>query len=108
MVAEDIHLKKCFPQPPLTAFRRQNNLRNYLIKSKVAPPPPILPQREMKGMKKCGKACTACPFILTGKNVKIDKLGKLRKNSNGSLSTSFTLFNARNVIKNTLEQQDAS
>ena len=24
-------------------------------------------------MKKCGKSCTACPYILEGKNIKIDK-----------------------------------
>jgi hypothetical protein len=73
MVTEDKYLKKCFTQPPITAYRRQNNLRNFLIKSKIAPPPQLHPQREMKGMKNCGKACTACPFILTGKNVKIDQ-----------------------------------
>ena len=32
MVSEDKYLKKCFSKPPLTAFRRQNNIRNYLIK----------------------------------------------------------------------------
>ena len=34
MVSQDTYLKQCFPKPPLTAFRRQNNLRNFLIKSK--------------------------------------------------------------------------
>ena len=73
MVAEDKYLKRYFTQPPLRAQRRQNNLNNFLIQSKEAPPHQLHPQREMKSMKKCGKACTACPFILTGKFVKIDQ-----------------------------------
>ena len=71
MVAEDKYPKKCFT--PLPAYRRQIYLTNFLIKSEVAPPPPLHPQREMKGMTKCGKACTAFPFILKGKNVKKDQ-----------------------------------
>ena len=72
MVAEDKYLKKCFLKPPLTAFRRQNNIRNYLIKSKIAPPPQLHPKRKLKGMSKCGKAFTACPYILGGQKVRID------------------------------------
>ena len=40
MVTQHKYLKECFKKPPLTAFRRQTNLRNFLIKSKVAPSPP--------------------------------------------------------------------
>ena len=42
MIGEDSHLKDVFAQPPLTAFRRQNNLWDMLIQSKLpAPIPPI-------------------------------------------------------------------
>ena len=32
MVSQNTYLKECFKEPPLTAFRRQPNLRNFLIK----------------------------------------------------------------------------
>ena len=59
--------REVFEQPSLTAFRRQNNLRNRLVKLKVPPPQPLHPKRELKGMSNCGKPCTACPFVKTGK-----------------------------------------
>ena len=37
MVSQDNCLKECFTKPPLIAFRRQANIRNFLIKSKVSP-----------------------------------------------------------------------
>ena len=63
MVLQDKHLEKCFSQPPLTAFKRQTNLRDLLIKSKVPPPPKKYPERHIKGMVKCGRPCTACAYI---------------------------------------------
>ena len=73
-----------FEEPPLTAFRRQNNLRDMLIKSKVPPPPPIHPKRVVKGMSKCGKACTACSYVEVGKTIKIEEnnLWKIEKQVN--------------------------
>ena len=50
---------------------RQNNIRDILIKAKVPPVPNRYPHREVKGMAKCGKNCTACPYIQTGNEVKI-------------------------------------
>ena len=73
MVAQDKYLAEVFEKPPLTAFRRQNNLRDMLIKSKVPPPLSLHPIREVKGMTKCGRACTACPFVKIGKTLKIEK-----------------------------------
>ena len=73
MISQDQYLANVFPEPPLTAFRRQNNIRNILIKSKVPNPPKLHPERNIKGMLKCGKACTACPFINQRKTVKINK-----------------------------------
>ena len=72
MTMQDQNLKECFAQPPLIAYRRQANLRNFLIKSKLPPPPERYPRRDLKGTKRCGKACTACPFI-EGKQVKINQ-----------------------------------
>ena len=75
MALQDKHLEKCFSQPPLTAFKRQTNLRDLLIKSKIPPPPKKYPERHIKGMTTCGKSCTACAYILQTKEVKIPHTG---------------------------------
>ena len=67
MTSQDRYLSDVFPQPPLTAFRRQKNLRNFLIKSKIPPPANTYPKRELCGMARCGKSCPVCPFIKPGK-----------------------------------------
>ena len=71
MVAQDSYLAEAFPQPPLTAFKRQKNLRDFLVRAKVPKSPKTHPQRQLKGMKKCGKMCTACPYIREGRVIKI-------------------------------------
>ena len=67
----DPYLKEVFKEPPLIAFRRQTNIKDILIKSKVPDPPRKNEPREQKGMQKCGRDCTACPFIKTGRKIKI-------------------------------------
>ena len=81
MTSQNQYLKSVFPRPPLTAFRRQANIRNLLVRAKVAGPPRLYQSRSLKGMVKCGKGCTACPFLETAKNIKIDKktLGTLTR-----------------------------
>ena len=71
-MGQNKYLREVFEQPPLTAFRRQNNLRDMLIKSRVPAPTPLHPSRYIKGMSKCGRACPACPFVLEGKDVKLE------------------------------------
>ena len=63
MKSQDTYLNEVFAKPPLTVFRRQQHIRNFIIKAKVPPPPEHYPKRLLKGMKNCGKACSACPFI---------------------------------------------
>ena len=67
------YLAEVFPEPPLVAFKRQKNVKDYVIRSKIPPIPTSRPKRTLKGMKKCGKACPACPFILEGKEIKLKK-----------------------------------
>jgi hypothetical protein len=67
MTSQDQYLKEVFPQPPLTAHKRQPNLRQLLVRAKVADKQ--RPRREVKGMKKCGTGCTACPYILQAKSI---------------------------------------
>ena len=76
MTSHDQYLASAFPAPPLTAYRRQANLRNMLIRAKVPVKPKAYLQRKIKGMVKCGKSCTACPYV---KEEKIQKFGKKGK-----------------------------
>ena len=71
MVHKHSYLANVFSRPPLTAYRKQPNIRNYLIGAK-------LPKNEkkkigIKGMKKYVKGCPACPYIKEGKGVKKNK-----------------------------------
>ena len=59
MTNQDSYMKEVFPVPPLTAFKKQGNIKSHIIRAKVAPPKPLYPKRYMKGMKKCG---SNCPF----------------------------------------------
>ena len=84
MTSRDAHLKEVFPEPPLTAFKRQRNLRDHLIRAKVPETNPY-PRRALKGMFKCHKPwCNACPFIKEGKNINIKdrKTWNINKNVN--------------------------
>ena len=76
MTSHDQYLASVFPDPPLTAFRRQSNLRNMLIRAKVPEKPRPYPERRIKGMFKCAKQCTACPFIKEDKMVKTNNNGR--------------------------------
>ena len=57
MTSQDQYLKSVFPEPLLTAFRKQNNIRSMVIKLKVAVKQKIHEERKLRGMKKCGNAC---------------------------------------------------
>ena len=63
MKDQDPYLQEVFPEPPLTAFKRQTNIKDRLIRAKVPNMKPNKPQRVMKGMKMCGLNCTSCPYI---------------------------------------------
>jgi hypothetical protein len=73
MVGQDPYLNEVFKQPPLTAFRSQKNLHDHLIRAKVPSDPKPYPQRRQRGMRKCGKNCTACPYIREVKSININK-----------------------------------
>ena len=66
MTSQDQYLKEVFPMTPLTAYKRQRNLRDLLIKSRLPNIPQQYPAGELKGVYKCGRNCTACPFIKQG------------------------------------------
>ena len=72
MVNQDRYLSEVFPDPPLVAFTKQKNIRDFTIKAKVPKITHRSGRRSIKGMKKCQKMCAACPFIMEGKQVKND------------------------------------
>ena len=68
MVGNDPHLKEVFPLPPLVAYRRPQNIRDKIIRSKV-PGKITRSKRIIPGMTKCND-CPICPFVKEGKTVK--------------------------------------
>ena len=63
------HMKSIFPEAPLVAYKRPQNLRDRLIKAKL-PPPQNRPKRVKAGMHACNKPCSICPFISKKKVIK--------------------------------------
>ena len=63
----DPRLKEIFPDPPLVAYKRPQNIRDKLIRSKV-PQTTKTTKRKTMGMKKCNN-CSVCPYIKEGKVV---------------------------------------
>ena len=83
MVSQDPYLHEVFSLPPLTAYKRQKNVRDHLVRAKVPGELRPYPERARRGMKKCGKNCTACPFIKEAKSLKIDGIEwKINQNLN--------------------------
>jgi hypothetical protein len=71
MTSQDSYLKQVFKEPPLTAYRRNQNIRGHLIRARV-PKNKTRPERIINGMKKCEAQCTACPYIREGKSITIN------------------------------------
>ena len=55
MVNRNPYLAEVFPSPPLTALRRQPNLRNHLIRAKVVKSQNSYPKRYKRGMAKVNR-----------------------------------------------------
>ena len=73
MKSRDQYLGEVFPSPPLTAFRRQPNIRSHVIRAAVAKAPDRYPKRNQWGVKKCNRNnCTACPYLREGQNITIN------------------------------------
>ena len=87
MVCQDEYLREVFKSPPLTAFKRQKNIKDNLIRAKVAMPSQTRPIRNNPGMKRCGKWCTACPYVKEGKTIKINSKKNWNINKNVNCET---------------------
>ena len=96
MVSQDPYLSEVFTQPPLTAYRRQRNIRDNLIRAKVPMDPKPYPQRKQRGVRKCGKNCTACPYIREVKSLKINKIEwKINQSLNCDISNCVYMIECR-------------
>jgi len=92
MVCQDQHLREVFELPPLTAYKRQRNLKDNLIRAKVAEPPTERPIRENSGIQRCGKQCTACPYIQEGKFIKINRQAQWKINKRVNCETKNLIY----------------
>ena len=59
--------KGCFPPSPLVAYRRPQNIRDKIVRSKI-PGTPRRAKRIIPGMTKCYN-CVICPFVRESKTV---------------------------------------
>ena len=61
-------------------------------------------RKEMKGMRKCGKMCTACPYIHKTKEIKLhnQKPWKIEKNVSCERYNIIYLLDCINVEKDTV------
>ena len=70
---QDKYLGQVLPSPPLTGYRRQPNIRSYIIRARIAKPRGRYPERKNVGMRKCNMTvCTACLYIKEGKTITIN------------------------------------
>ena len=69
-MTQDAYVSSVFPQPLVTAYRKQKNISDFLIRSKLPPKEGSYPKIDIPGIKKCGKSCLICPFKKVGKNLK--------------------------------------
>ena len=84
---QDPRIKEVFPAPPLVAYKRPQNIREKLIRSKV---PTI--KRELPGMKKCSK-CSVCPFVKEGRTIQSKSTNlKIDINTNANCSTKNIIY----------------
>ena len=72
-MTKDPYLREVFPEPPLTAHKRQTNLKDRLVRAEVPKEKDNKPKRYIKGMKRCGFQCTACPYIKEIKEIYSNK-----------------------------------
>ena len=92
MRVQDQYLSEVFKEPPLTAYKRQKNIKDHLIKAKVADPPSVRPKRTKNGMSKCGKNCSLCPYIKEGKSISVNRKSTWQIMNNVNCQTSNLIY----------------
>ena len=102
MKLQDPYLAEVFPQPPLTAFRKQKNIRDHIIRAQIANPIRDYAKGKQNGMTKCGNNCTACPYILEKESLDINTIKwkiKRKVNCNSYNMIYMIICNTENCMK---------
>ena len=82
---QDPYLAQVFPQPPLVAYKRPDNLKNRLIRAKIPDPTPPRPRRTLIYLLGCQK----CPSHYIGETSRTlqerfsEHLGYAKKKATG-------------------------
>ena len=84
MINQDNMLKEIFEQPPITAFKRQRNIKYIIIRAKVPEQIKNYLERKINGMFKC-------PFI-EKKRIKTNKDSTWKVNSNFKCDNLSTIY----------------
>ena len=58
------YMREVFPEPALVAYKRQQNISDFVITAKVPPAPKNRPYRRLNGMNKCQHGCVICIFMV--------------------------------------------
>ena len=73
MVVKNKYLGQVFPRPPLTGYRRQPNIRSFIVRASIAKQKEKYPERKTSGMKRCNQTdCTSCPYIQEGNKIPLN------------------------------------
>ena len=81
-MTQDPRLKEIFPEPPLVSYKRPQNIKDKMIRSRVPPVNNSRPKRNNPGMKKCHN-CGICPYVKEGNSVKATSINyKIDINTN--------------------------
>ena len=71
-------------------------MHDHLIRAKVPSDPKPYPQRRQRGMRKCGKNCTACPYIKEVKSLNINRSAwKINQNLDCNISNCVYLIECK-------------
>ena len=97
MVVQNQYLKEVFEQPPIVAYKRNKNIKETIIRAKLAKKT-VREKRYLPGMKQCRNTrCRTCPFVKEGRSIKSNRFTwKINKPFN---------CNSRNAIHSRIQQK---
>ena len=86
------NLKSVFPEPPTLSYRRNQNLRNLLVRSSINRPPPC---QTASNSSPCQKSrCKLCPSMSKSNSILNTQSGKTCYTSGGQRTTTNTIYAA--------------
>ena len=93
---KNVTLQVAYLNEIIKNLKRQKNIKDHLIRAKVPSDPKPHPSRRNRGMQKCRKNCTACPYIREVKSLKINQNEwKINQSLNCEVSNCIYLIECR-------------